>query len=250
MRVTFAGVGEAFDETLPNTSIFVESGSSSVLLDCGFSVSQQLWQVSENPNALDVVYISHFHADHYFGLPALLVRFREEGRTKRLTIAGPPGIEPSVVHLVEMAYSNAMSKLGFEIFYMECDPGEDFKHEGFRFRFALSNHSMPCRAVRLDSGGKSLFYSGDGAPTAGTRELADGCDLIVHEAYAMNQSVPGHGTLESALGFARDSGASAAALVHVNRKVRKANKDAIIKRLAAEPSLNAFLPEPGDVFEI
>ena len=143
MRVTFAGVGEAFDELLPNTSLLVESGPHSVLLDCGFTVPSAFWRVAKKPLELDVVFISHFHGDHYFGIPALLARMVEDGRRKRLTIAGPPGIEPNIVHLVELAYSNTMSKAKFEVFYIECDPGEDFRHAGFRFRFAMGDHPMP-----------------------------------------------------------------------------------------------------------
>ena len=49
MRVTFAGVGEAFDEKLPNTSLLVQSESSSILLDCGFTAACTLWDVIGNP---------------------------------------------------------------------------------------------------------------------------------------------------------------------------------------------------------
>ena len=73
MRVTF-------DEALPNTSILVESGSSSILLDCGFTAASTFWEVANNSLDLDVVYISHSYGDHYFGVPALLVRSVEEGR--------------------------------------------------------------------------------------------------------------------------------------------------------------------------
>ena len=54
MRVTFAGVGEAFDEKLPNTSLLVETdGGSSVLLDCGFTASCVFWTMAEKPLELD-----------------------------------------------------------------------------------------------------------------------------------------------------------------------------------------------------
>lgn len=250
MRVTFVGVGEAFDDSLANTSILVESGSSSILLDCGYSAVQSFWRMAENPVDLDMVYISHFHADHYFGIPAMLVRFIQEGRTKRLTIAGPPGIEPSIVHLVEMAYSNSMSKARFEIFYLECDPGEEFRHAGFDFSFALSNHPMPCRAIRLDAEGKSVFYSGDGSPTASTLELAQGCDLIIQEAFTLDRPLSGHGTVEQALEFASNAKAKACALVHMGRDIRQSLKEEALSRLAATTGLKGILPEPGDVIEL
>jgi ribonuclease BN (tRNA processing enzyme) len=250
MRVTFVGVGEAFDERLPNTSLLVESGDSSILLDCGFNVSCELWRHAANPTALDAVFISHFHADHYFGLPALITRSIEEKRTKRLTILGPSGIESRVSRLMELAYSNALAKAGFEIFFIECVPGEDFKHSGFRFRFALNDHSMPCLAIRLDAEGKSLYYSGDGKPTSATVDLAEDCDLVVHEAYTLDEITTGHGDVGTSLRMARNSGAKACALVHMKRTIRHTMMDMI--RMAAEtaPEVHAFVPEPGDVREL
>ena len=250
MRVTFAGVGEAFDEYLANTSILVESGRSSILLDCGFSAPGAFWKVADKSVDLDMVYVSHFHADHYFGIPALLVRFIQEGRTKRLTILGPTGIERCVKRLVEMAYTNVLGKAGFETYFIECSPGEDFRHAGFHLGFAMGDHPMPCLALRLEADGKALFYSGDGQPTEETRRLAAGCDLIIHEAFALDKAVPGHGTVESSLEFAARAGAGACALVHMDRTVRRTMKGVIMTRIADTPGLHGFLPEPGDTFDL
>lgn len=249
MRVTFAGVGEAFDELLPNTSLLVESGTSSILLDCGFTASCRFWGQATRPLELDAVFVSHFHADHYFGLPALVVRSIEEGRTKRLTILGPSGIESRFNRLMELAYSNAMTKARFEIFFIECVPGEDFKHSGFRFRFALNDHSMPCLAIRLDAGGKSLYYSGDGKPTDATVDLAENCDLVVHEAFTLDEITLGHGDVGTSLEMARKSGAKACALVHMKRTIRHTMMDMIRMAIETVPEVNAFVPEPGDVYE-
>jgi len=249
MRVTFVGVGEAFDERLPNTSLLVESGGSSILLDCGFNASCKLWKYAANPIGLDAVFISHFHADHYFGLPALIARSIEEGRSKRLTILGPSGIESRVSRLMDLAYSNALSRAGFEIFFIECVPGEDFKHSGFRFRFALNDHSMPCLAIRLDAGGKSLYYSGDGKPTDDTVDLAGNCDLVVHEAFTLDEITTGHGDVGTALEMASRSGAKACALVHMRRSIRHTMMDMIRMAIGTKPDVNAFVPEPGDVYE-
>ena len=251
MRVTFAGVGEAFDERLPNTSLLVETNDgSSVLLDCGFTASCVFWEKAEKPLELDAVYVSHFHADHYFGIPALITRSIEEKRTKRLTIIGPSGIESRVTRLMEMGYANALSKAKFQIFFIECVPGEDFKHSGFKFQFALSYHTMPCLSILLEADGKCLFYSGDGKPTDDTLELARGCDLMVHEAYTLDEINPVHGDVGSSLEFARRAGAKACALVHMKRTIRHSMKDIILRAIASVSDVKAFLPEPGDVYTL
>ena len=43
LRVEVLGCGEAFDETLPNTSLLVNTGALKMLLDCGYSVPQRFW---------------------------------------------------------------------------------------------------------------------------------------------------------------------------------------------------------------
>ncbi len=224
MRVTFAGVGEAFDETLANTSLLVESDTTSILLDCGFTAASAFWSVAQQPLELDAIYISHFHGDHYFGLPALLVRSIQEKRTKRLTIMGQPGVEDRVTRLTEMAYSNAMAKATFDIYFIECTPGDEIPHGDFQMEFAMSDHPMPCLSVRLDCAGKSIFYSGDGKPTDATQTLAAGCDLVVHESFSLETTTPGHGTIESSIAFARKAGARRLAMLHMDRAIRQSRR--------------------------
>ena len=119
MEITFLGVGEAFDERMPNTSMLVrtdiEGEPVTVLLDCGYSVPPKLWQQKMQPDTLDGIWISHFHADHAFGLPALLVRFWEEKRKEELCFLGQKGIESFVLKCLDLAYPKFYSRLGFSL---------------------------------------------------------------------------------------------------------------------------------------
>ena len=85
-EITVLGCGEAFDDALPNNSYLVRIGGSVLLLDCGYSIPPRLWHFEHDDSAVDLIYISHAHADHYFGLPAVLGRMWEQGRTMPLTI--------------------------------------------------------------------------------------------------------------------------------------------------------------------
>lgn len=246
MRVTFAGVGEAFDEHLPNTSLLAEAGDTSLLLDCGFTAAAAYWRVAADPMELDGVYLTHFHGDHFFGLPALLIRFIDEGRTRPLTILGQPGVEARVRGAMELAYSGTLAKSGLELEFVECGPDRPQRLGGLDLAFAWNDHPMPCLSVRVAGGNGSLFYSGDGRPTNATQELATGCDLVAHESFLLDGDRPGHGSIDGSIRFARRAGAARLALVHVQRAVRHGRETEIRKRIAQIADLEVSLPEPGD----
>ncbi|MBN2141392.1 MAG: ribonuclease Z [Desulfovibrionaceae bacterium] len=250
MECVFVGVGEAFDEYLGNTSILVRAGRATALLDCGFTAAHAFWKLSDDPLGLDVVWISHFHGDHYFGLPALLVRSIEENRTKDLVVLGMAGIRAKVLALMDLAYPGTLAKAGFNIGFIELSPSEHIEIKGIRFSCAEIGHSRPCLAVRLDFQGRSLFYSGDGRPTDQSLDLARGCGLVVHEAFGLEPDTPGHGTVDGCLEFARRAEAKALALVHVQRQVRRERGPEIRARLASAEGFRAFLAEPGQRFEL
>jgi ribonuclease BN (tRNA processing enzyme) len=250
MEITFLGVGEAFDENLPNTSMLVvteyQEKPVTVLLDCGYSVPPRFWQLGLHVETLDAIWLSHFHADHAFGLPALLVRLWEEKRTTDLHILGQKGIESFVLRCLDLAYPNFLPRLGFSMRFMEVEPGEPAVALGLSWRTAVNDHPQRDLALRLDAEGKSVFYSGDGRPTSETRALAEGVHLIVHEAFHLSTDTPGHGTIAGCIEMAVATRAKRLALVHIQRQVRR-ERFAEIKELAnSAKNLEVLIPEPGD----
>lgn len=257
MRVTFVGVGEAFDEALPNTSLFLAGmaggARATVLCDCGFTAAAAFagcpaLSAADRESGPDAVWVSHLHGDHVFGLPWLVARLQEAGRERELPVYGGPGLAERVFGLLDMAYPNLRGKLAFALRPVEVRPGEAFSLAGFPARTALTDHGAPCLAVRVETDLGSLFYGGDGGCGPQCRELASGCTLAVLEAYGMADGGTGHGSVSAALDLAGEAWVEALAVVHVRRDVRRQWGDAIRRELA-EASVRAFLPEPGAVFE-
>ncbi|EPR39813.1 beta-lactamase domain protein [Desulfovibrio sp. X2] len=254
MRVLFAGVGEAVDERLPNTSIFCRSGERGLLLDCGFTAAHSL--LAPAPDAclsLAGVFISHFHGDHWFGLPALLLRMRLAGRAEPLPVVGLPGIADRLAALLPLAYSSLPAGLPFALEPVEARPGEDVRVGPFGLSFAPAGHPAPALAVRVSApDGASCFYSGDGRPTPESLALAERASVAVHEAFCFEGEMEGHASVAAACALAREAGVGALACVHVRREERHAKAAAIRAALAAftrESSIPALLPEPGDSLE-
>jgi ribonuclease Z len=248
-EVVFLGVGEAFDEKLPNTSILVRfednNTRATVLLDCGFTAAPQFWREESDPDRLDGVWISHFHGDHFFGLPALLVRFIEEGRKRALTILGQKGIDQLPRKVLDLAYPRFYKKINFPLKFLEIEPQNDIEAFGLRFRTAENAHSERNLALRIEAGGTSIYYSGDGNPTAECMAIAKGCQLIIQESFEMEKESHGHGTVVDSVNMAKNCGASHLALVHVKRHVRSKVISEVKTLWGSSKSLTVMIPEPG-----
>ena len=249
IEVVFLGVGEAFDEVLPNTSLLIRCGAETspvtLLLDCGFTAPPQFWREEPAVDALDGIWISHFHGDHFLGLPALLVRFREEGRNKALTLIGQKGIESFTRKAVDLAYPGFYEKLTFPIRFAEVEPKTDVAIFDLTLQTAENAHSQRDLALRIDARGTSIYYSGDGKPTPESMALAEGSQLIIHEAFDLETEVPGHGTAIGSLNMAKRCKASHLALVHIQRNARRQVLEKKQQLTDLAGPVNVMVPEPG-----
>jgi ribonuclease BN (tRNA processing enzyme) len=254
VKIKFIGVGEAFDEDFSNTSIWVQAADglnkSSILLDCGFTAPPSFWKSCQDPDDLDAIWISHFHGDHFFGLPALLARFWEMKRRKPLVILGQRAIDKIALQTLELAYSSLQDRFAYDLRFQTVEPGEVVQAGGMTWRSAVNGHPQRDLAVHIETGGKSLFYSGDGLATDETLRLARGADLVIHEAYRLDTDTPGHGNVMNCIDFARRAKARSLALVHIERNERRRRRDDILRVSGEVNDFKVFMPEPGDQVEI
>ncbi|MDG4476334.1 MBL fold metallo-hydrolase [Thiovibrio frasassiensis] len=248
MKVHFLGVGEACDPEHCNTSLLVLSGSKNhyILLDCGFTTPHRYFKDCSDPEQLEALWISHFHGDHFFGVPLLLLRFWEMGRTRPLLLVGPSGLQEKVEMALDLAYPGFGRKLRYAVQYLVVAEGDSFTAAGFAWQTAAMDHSQPCLAVRLTSEGKSLLYSGDGRCTGPVADLARGCDLIIQETYRVSGETPGHGSVAGSLALARQAGCLKLALVHIGRLEREGAAEKLRKLCPQGEVLAVLLPEAGE----
>lgn len=248
MEIRFLGVGEACDPLYPNTSLLVTSRRGHrFLLDCGFTIPHRFFAGDrEKADDLDGIWISHFHGDHFFGIPLLILRFWEMGRTKSLFIAGPGGVAGKVHRAMELAYPGFLARVQYALEFQEMEPGRPVSFADTVWQVEENIHSQRCLALRLDDGSHSLFYSGDGRPTGKTMTLAKGVDMVIHEAFLVKGETGGHGNVTGALEFAAGAGVKRLALVHLQRDCRRRQRDEILE-LLDRAACEAFLPEPDTV---
>jgi ribonuclease Z len=248
MQATIIGCGEAFDERFPNTSVLLRRRGASLLFDCGYSVPPAVWRTLAEPNDIDLIYISHAHADHYFGLPALLGRMWEEERRRPLTILSQQPVLDQIRALLEYGYRQLPSRFGYSVEYRPAQPGKPVEVNGMTFDFAPTQHSVTNLAVRVEANGKSFFYSGDGMFTDASRALCRGADLAVHEAYWFEQSAV-HADINGLIELAQTEAVARLALVHVQRKLRR-DPGRILSVLGKAGKCEVTMPDPGTTYEL
>jgi ribonuclease Z len=112
--ITILGCGAATPtQRLAPTAQFVSIHEQSILLDCGEGTQIRLRELGIKMQKIQVICISHLHGDHIFGLVGLLSTYSLLGRTKELTIIGPPELEEWILHTLKISASYLTFQLTF-----------------------------------------------------------------------------------------------------------------------------------------
>jgi ribonuclease Z len=101
------------------SALLVRRGGERLLVDCAEGTQRQLLRSGIGLVELREVFLTHYHADHYLGLPGMLKTFALRGREVGLTVYGPPG-------LVELfgALRRIFGKLPYALELVELRPGD------------------------------------------------------------------------------------------------------------------------------
>lgn len=197
VRVTFLGVGDAFNACgSGHAACLVESSSTVFLIDCGPTALLGLKRQGLTAADIDTVILSHLHGDHFGGVPFLLLEcVSETPRKGPFTVAGPPHAGDRIQELYSALYKQiATHRLPFEYRCIEVVPGERI----ILGAIDLVTFPVPHQAsdislgLRIGIDGKSILYSGD---TGWTEELvrqAQGVDLFICECTYFETRVDFH----------------------------------------------------------
>jgi len=197
MRLTVIGSGDAFGSGGRfNTCFLIEAQNKKLLLDFGASSLVALKSRQIDPGAIDGIFLSHLHGDHFGGLPFLLLDSQYLNRRKRpLAICGPPGTRERLNAALEVFFPNSSkTKWRFQLSVSEITPDVPDEFLGLAVVTTEVVHfsGAPSTAVRLSDGRKTLVYSGDTQWTDALPKIADGADLFITECYDYDRDLSGH----------------------------------------------------------
>jgi ribonuclease BN (tRNA processing enzyme) len=203
MHLQFVGCGDAFGSGGRfNTCFHLIGRDTNALIDCGATSLVALNKLAIDRNAIDLIFISHFHADHVGGVPFFLLEASHSLKRQRpLTIAGPPGLKARYAELMEMAYPGTKDmSLRFPLTVQELPIGSRSvlgSVQVMPFHVVHDDRAGPCLGFRFEVEGKAIGFSGDTEWTDALIAIGREADLFVCEAYMRDRPVKGHMTLSS-----------------------------------------------------
>ncbi|MBA3364266.1 MAG: ribonuclease Z [Actinobacteria bacterium] len=118
------------------TAVLIRRGGEKLLFDCAEGTQRQLLR-SIGLVELREIYLTHYHADHYLGLPGMLKTFALRGRDVPLTIHGPPGL-----HDIFSSLRRIFGKLTYRYDLIELRPGDGLERDGYRIETFSTAHGV------------------------------------------------------------------------------------------------------------
>lgn len=198
MHVQFVGSGDAFGSGGRfNTCIRIAGDRCQFLIDCGATSVVALKRQGIDLNAIEMVLVTHFHADHFGGLPSFILEAHLlSKRTAPLMIVGPRGLRKNYAALTDAMFpgsSNMTTR--FPVEFAEATPGILQRFGSVlvhSFEVSHGNIGGPYLAYRLELEGRIIAYTGDTEWTDVLLDVGQNADLFIAEAYFFDKPVKLH----------------------------------------------------------
>jgi len=196
-EVVFVGTSDAFGAGGRRTSAAVlRHPRGSVLLDCGPATGTGFQDLGIERTDIDAILLSHYHGDHFGGVPFfVLASLYEDRRERPLTIAGPPGVRDRVERLAEaLGFGVEKRELGFELHFRDLPTGQSCDLGRVRVRsFETLHPKEVCpHGLQVDVDGQRVVFSGDTGWFDKLPEHAEGADLFICECTSYDRAYAYH----------------------------------------------------------
>ena len=146
MKLIFLGTSGSIptaERNLP--AIALRRNRELLLFDCGEGTQRQMVRAGVSPMRLKAIFLTHFHGDHFLGLPGLVQTLALMNRTDELEVYGPPGTAEFVEKLLSLGYYT----LTFKVRAREIEPSEELRRRGYLVRTCEVEHTVQSLAYAV-----------------------------------------------------------------------------------------------------
>ncbi len=193
MRLTFLGTAGSWPTKERSASaIALDMERELLLLDCGEGTQRQLFQSPHSFMRVRRVFLTHFHGDHFLGLPGLIQSLGLNHREDPLDIYGPEDARDQVDRVLGLGHFT----LRFPVTVHALSPGASVELDGYTVRAARADHPVPALAFRVEEGPRRGRFDGELARSLGIRgadfrRLEEGTPVAVGERIVRPEEVMG-----------------------------------------------------------
>ena len=221
MQLQFVGCGDALGSGGRNNTCFHVTGERvNFLVDCGATSLPALKRLGIARDEIDLILITHFHGDHFGGLPFLLLDAQFTRRSRPLVIAGPQGIETRLAQLMEALFehsSKTRPKFGLSVVALAPEEKRSFGAVDVTpYAVVHGESGGPFLAYRIEAEGRVIAYSADTEWTETLIPLGRDADLFVAEAYYYDKVVKNHLSLATLEAHLAEIGPKRLVLTHMS----------------------------------
>lgn len=146
MKLIFLGTGGSIptaERNLP--AIALRRNRELLLFDCGEGTQRQMVRTGASPMKLNAIFLTHFHGDHFLGLPGLVQTLALMNRADELEVYGPPGTAELVEKLLGLGYYT----LTFKVKAHDIEPGGELRHRGYLIKTCEVEHTVQSLAYAI-----------------------------------------------------------------------------------------------------
>ncbi len=223
-EVLFIGTSDAFGAGgRRQSAILVRGQRGSLLLDCGATTGSGLHELGIARDEIDTILVSHFHGDHFGGIPLLLLAaLYQDGRKHPLRIAGPPEIETRVRTLARaMGHPLEERDWSFPVHFQEVPVGSDVEVGPARIQSFATQHQIEAnpQGYRVETGSETIAYSGDTGWFPELPRISAGADLFICECTLHRARLDFHLDLETIESHRPDFDTGRIVLTHLGEQM-------------------------------
>jgi ribonuclease BN (tRNA processing enzyme) len=190
------GCGDAFASGgNGNTCFHISSQATNTLVDCGATALLGLKKLGLSSNDVDHIILTHFHGDHFGGMPFVMLDATRLKRDKPLHIISPPGGRKRIEDLFNMFYPGSTAAIkGLDIRYYEYSGHDRIECNGIlveTFPVVHSKDTLP-HGIRITIDDILIAYTGDTEWTETIIDIVAGADLAICECTFFRKEEKNH----------------------------------------------------------